>query len=188
MEKNNEKRVTSAAITQFCHITSCVPLDKSPCLFFTHIFSWVKQEGWTGWCVNSFDLWNLWNWKCPTADLVSIGFPVANHPTLIVFRNLKLSVRFLSCSWGSSPKENSSYYSHHRVTAGCLSKGDWYAQWAINSLSYLGVWGSFWIGEPLDWWKEFHHLSYLLSVNEKGMRYIEVVLETSVPSPPWGVQ
>ena len=49
-----------------------------------------------------------------------------------------------------SPNKNSWCYSHQRITVGGLAKGYRYLQWAINSLSYLGPLGSFWIGEPLD--------------------------------------
>lgn len=58
---------------------------------------------------------------------------------------------FFICFLGSSSNKNSSYCSYQRITVDALAYGSWYLQWTIHPLPSLGLRGSFWIGEPLDW-------------------------------------
>lgn len=158
-------------------------LDKLPHLLGPCFFL-VKWGAWTGWCVSSLHVWNLWNWKHPIADLVSLRFPVANNLALIIVRKLEWPPMLFICFLVSSPNKNSLYYSHQRITSGGWTKDrDIYNGPLIHSLIWVSE-GRSGLVSLLTRLKEFHHPLYLPSMNGKGMRCIEVVLETSFPSLP----
>lgn len=142
-----------------------------------------KQEVWTRWCMSSFHFWNLQNRKRPTVDLVSLGFSVANHPTSLlgIWNDLSCFL-FVSCVLVWTKILHTTYIREYQLVA-----------WPEDTNIYNGqlIHSLIWVSEGrsgfvslLTGFKEFHHPLSLPSMNEKGMRCIKVVLETSVPSPP----